>query len=44
MIVLGRDRQRSLIAFRDFPVISIPVETERPSLSFSGDMENNADM
>ena len=42
--MLGRDRQRSLIAFPDFPVISILVETVRPSLSFSGDMENNADM
>ena len=39
--MLCRDRQRSLIAFRDFPIISILVETVRPSLGFSGDMEKN---
>ena len=32
MIVLARVRQRSLIAFRDFTVISILVQTVRPSL------------
>ena len=31
VIVLARVRQRSLVEFRDFPVISILVETVRPA-------------